>query len=860
MRQRIAKVLSIVLVLALTTNTLAYGADLEVAASENEAVVASENEVAATSMTSENEAITVAVASENEAVASENEVATGSEEAAGNDGLPAPKLYATLSINSTKLSLTPADDYQLSADIVKTNIRISADDIEWYSSNESVATVSKGYIQAINPGETVISVSLGECDILSSNECLVTVNQGKKETISLSKRLLRISACSESRIVATIYPNTRFNDKIYWTTADGSIATVSSDGTVKGFNAGTTIIKATLASDSSVTASCKVIVTKDKKTQAKALYVKSRNIKLAKGSTFDLVPQFKAKGSNTKQPGVFEWTSNNSSIVAIDATGKLTGIGVGTAKVYGMYGGLVIPITVKVTNPITDITLDSQSVSLNAGQSIRLTAIFAPSDTTDNRNITWKIVKGGNKTAKVNSRGLVTGIQQGETTVQAIAKSSTVSVGRIVKECKVTVSGSKVRAARIPVDSINITGDTLNLLSNNEIELGIGAVDTLETLMLPLNTTDSSISFKSSNSKYVKVDRFGTLVAVRATKSPVKITVKCKNKTASINVTVSGLYRTVSSNTESTSNNRNLLNPTTEQILIKLDKLITKISSSSNQIAYRYESGNYIVIDYRGVNNGKDVETRFSISGNIITTAFSSASENSTDSIYYLLSSIIIEEAISEIHGENYGEAISLMLISILTPSAIMTYTLSSDGYQVIADEKSNTTVIKLDITKHIDIQRSYQFTTDKIKEWFSDVFNNSYSAAAFRSNGVILGAKMNKNKQVIVIGEEGGFSSASYSATLTMLEAYFGDIRAAEYFSTKCTDLNEIPAIKGLTIQENNYNEPCLKYVCKGLKGIDKASISFISITIDKTAYKNQFKTIIEPEYSIINSIESIK
>ena len=82
--------------------------------------------------------------------------------------------------------------------------------------------------------------------------------------------------------------------------------------------------------------------------------------------------------------------------------------------------------------PITGITLDKSYLTLNVNQSMLLNAQIEPSNTTNNKILTWKT--SNSNVAKVDSDGRVTGVSAGIATITAT------TINGIIAKCFVTVS------------------------------------------------------------------------------------------------------------------------------------------------------------------------------------------------------------------------------------------------------------------------------------------------------------------------------------------------------------------------------------------------------------------------------------
>ncbi len=106
-----------------------------------------------------------------------------------------------------------------------------------------------------------------------------------------------------------------------------------------------------------------------------------------------------------------------------------------------------IPLT--ITNPCTGITLDKSSASVVRGETVKLTANVAPSDTTD--KVEWS--SNNTNIATVDKDGNVKGIAVGEATITAACGSQKV-------DCKITVTKSKMTGT-VTINGSAVFGEKL---------------------------------------------------------------------------------------------------------------------------------------------------------------------------------------------------------------------------------------------------------------------------------------------------------------------------------------------------------------------------------------------------------------
>lgn len=183
-----------------------------------------------------------------------------------------PIEVSNVSLNKTKLSLNPKDEYQLSASVSPTNATNQL--ISWNSSNDNVATVDqRGYVKALKYGTTIITAKASngikaQCTIVvetpltsieirhadndqtfwnngyqTSYDNVIILNEGQNYQCTLDK-----------------YPSNS-SDTVNWQSNNSNIAQVTAGGLIQAKSMGNTTI--TVTAKSGVRSSVAVFVKRD---------------------------------------------------------------------------------------------------------------------------------------------------------------------------------------------------------------------------------------------------------------------------------------------------------------------------------------------------------------------------------------------------------------------------------------------------------------------------------------------------------------------------------------------------------------------------------------------------------------------
>ncbi len=243
-----------------------------------------------------------------------------------------------------------------------------------------------------------------------------------------------------------------------------------------------------------------------KKVSVTALTLNQTVISLEKGKTFQLSAT--VTPASATDPSV-SWKSSNSTVAAVDGTGKVTAQSAGSATITcTAQDGSGIKATCKVTvtdssvpvNPtvkVTKITLNKTTASVAKGKTLQLTATVTPASAT-NKAVTWK--SSNTKIATVSSTGKVTAKSAGTVTITCTAKDGS---GKKAT-CKIRVyNNTQAYVARIYTKALGRTAEPGGLnYWTNEIRTGKRTpVQVAEEFFFAPEFTNK----KLNNTEYVKV-------------------------------------------------------------------------------------------------------------------------------------------------------------------------------------------------------------------------------------------------------------------------------------------------------------------------------------------------------------------
>lgn len=228
---------------------------------------------------------------------------------------------APLRLNFSALSINKGSKKTLKA--TYNGKAVSAKRIKWKTSGKKLASVSyKGVITAKRKGAATITASyMGNKAVCRLDITGVVY----PKSVKLNKKKLTLALNSMMSLKAKLKPANPDDKTLVWTSTNPSVVSVDENGRIAGLAAGKATIKVTTCNGKS--ASCKVTV---KAIKPKSLTFSKLYVTMHPGETFQT--GLKLKPENTSYPGA-TYTSDNTSVATVDASGVITAVGVGTATI-----------------------------------------------------------------------------------------------------------------------------------------------------------------------------------------------------------------------------------------------------------------------------------------------------------------------------------------------------------------------------------------------------------------------------------------------------------------------------------------------------------------------------------------------
>jgi uncharacterized protein YjdB len=429
----------------------------------------------------------------------------------------------TIQVSPGAASLAKGTNLQLSASAVLTDgsSQDVTNSVTWSSSASTVCSVSAGAMAtAVNTGTCMATATSGSV----SGSATLTVTAATLTGITITPPNPSVSSGGSVQLKAT----GNFSDgstqdmtsSITFTSSKPLVALVLPTGLVQGLKPGTSTVTAT---SGSVSASISVTVTA---ATLQSLTVGTGTLSLAAGISAQLsaIGSY-SDGSTQDLSTTVTWSSSATGIVAVNASGNVTGLISGSAAVTATLGSVSGTANVTVTPAtIVSITVNPISVTIAAGQSQAFTATATLTDgsTTDvTASVHWSISDSTLATISnaLGNPGVLAALIPGTGTVSA-------SLG------SVTGTGT------LYVSAASLVGITVGP-SGLSLALGVPAQLTATGTYSDGSTQDisASVSWSSSNGQLMTVAAGGLVTPLSIGNATVSASMNSQSGSVAVGVT-----------------------------------------------------------------------------------------------------------------------------------------------------------------------------------------------------------------------------------------------------------------------------------------------------------------------------------
>lgn len=426
------------------------------------------------------------------------------------------EVNVTRSVTLSKSKLTLIQTASNVAPTATLSVKITGSTVgyQWYSEDESVATVtSGGKVTAVGEGTTKIYCATD--DGVTSDPCAVTVDSfmitSSEENIISNIAYLQVNDDCQLNVSAAAHGN------ITWKSSNTSIASINStSGVVKGLKKGTVTLTATAADKSKLTIRLTVV------NPSTSLSLNSTKPNIYVNGTTTL----KATLSKNSNDPVF-WSSDDTSVATVTAKGVVKGLKQGTATITATtFSGATATALVTVRTKATAVKWEQVTPALFVGDTVELkAAITAPADCND--SIVWS----------TSNKKIASFVSAGENGYSVVIKGAGKGTATITAK---TGSGKKIT---YKLTVVNSAADSIQM-SKTALSLYTGYSTTVKAQVLP-KTSNDFVTWRSDNPEIATVDQKGKIKGI-AQGTAVIYAESFGGKSASVEVTVRTKAKSVS--------------------------------------------------------------------------------------------------------------------------------------------------------------------------------------------------------------------------------------------------------------------------------------------------------------------------
>lgn len=402
------------------------------------------------------------------------------------------KAVTGVSLNKSSTTLDENATETLTATVSPSDASVRT--VTWSSSNTSVATVnSSGKITAISKGSCTITATSTD-DSSKKATCSVTVLR-RVTGMYVSSNNVSLDVGQTTSITVHTVPSDASNTSFTISSADSTIATMNSSGTISGLKKGQTTITVTSV-DGGYTQTITVNVIK----RVTSIDVSPSTKTVDEDENFNLtVTVSPSDATNTN----YTYSIGNSSIVSLVSGDTFKGLSKGTTTITvtsSDNSSLTDSCSVTVLRRVTGMYISKSQTTLDLGNTETITAHVVP-DSASNTNYTWST---SNSSVATISNGVITAVGKGTATITATSQD-----GGYTATCTVTV------LKRVTGISVSPTYTILQLGSEESITVSVTPSDASDTSYSTSYSTSGIVTI--SNGKLVPIAQGSTVITFTTT-------------------------------------------------------------------------------------------------------------------------------------------------------------------------------------------------------------------------------------------------------------------------------------------------------------------------------------------------------
>lgn len=304
--------------------------------------------------------------------------------------------------------------------------------------------------------------------------------------------------------------------RVHYSSAEPAVATVDTNGVLRGVSVGTVLITATVEGKAG-NSTFRVIVPVNRVAVAPL----TGDIPL--GSSRQLAANVLDAAGNAIPGRPVTWASSNSAIATVSVTGLVSAVALGRVTITATAEGKSGTSTIDVVDPVATVRITPAGPqTLRIGGKVQLTAtpLNIAGQPLTGRPVNW--FSSNPNVASVSSAGEVTAVAVGQVTITA--------------EIESRQGQTAVSVTLIPVGTVTLTPTTLTMFRGEQRQLTLTSTDSTGATIT--NYQGRNVVFQSTNLPAASVSAQGVVFAVdtgtanitatvdQVTSAPVAVTVK----------------------------------------------------------------------------------------------------------------------------------------------------------------------------------------------------------------------------------------------------------------------------------------------------------------------------------------------
>jgi uncharacterized protein YjdB len=422
-----------------------------------------------------------------------------------------PRPVSAVIVSPEQVTLFAGQTVQLAALVTDDRGQVlTGKQVTFMSSSNQVATVSsQGLVTGVAAGTaTITATSEG-----ATGSATITIAPDPVAAVEISPSAASIVVGQTAQLTAiprNISGQALSGRTVSWSTSSPSLASVSSTGVVTGISPGNAVI---IASVEGRQASATVTV---RAVPVASVQVTPSPASTIVGQTVTLTARTLDGAGNTLTGRIVGWTSSNTAIATVNASGVVTGVASGTATITASSEGVSGTTALTVSGvPVATVTVAPGTATIVAGQTTTLSATLkdANGNILTGRTITWS--SGATSVATVSAAGVVTGVAAGTATITATSEGKSAAAS-------VTVTAPSAATVTVAPSTATVTvGNTTTLVATVR--------DGSSNVMV-----NASVTWSTSNATVATVSSSGVVTGVAAGSA----TITARSGTASGTATI----------------------------------------------------------------------------------------------------------------------------------------------------------------------------------------------------------------------------------------------------------------------------------------------------------------------------------